>query len=307
MFIKKQLPSLFPYLIFLGVFMSFSACEDEISPTLEEAPAIVVIDAWLTNQPKPQIIKVSASQPYFDNSPVPGLSGAKVQVADENLKIYNFEETTPGIYTWTPRAGETFGQIGLQYGLNIEYKGETYNAVSKMNRVPPIDSISFKFREKDGPFQEGHIAEFWARDPQGEGDTYWVKGFKNGQFLNKPSEIIVAYDAGFSQGGNVDGLIFIPPIRFGINPFEEGENNTFLPPYTPGDSVYVELHSITNETFFFLIQVAIQTNRPGGFAELFSTPLSNVVTNIIPKNKETKVLGFFNVAAVSEKGRRLVK
>lgn len=283
----------------------FTGCEDEIMPTLQEAPAIVVVDAWINNKPEPQIIKVSASQAYFDNSPLPGISGAIVQVADENLKVFDFIETEPGIYTWTPKQGETFGEIGVQYGLNIEYNGQTYNAISKMNRVPSVDSLSFEFEEANGPFPEGYFAEFWSRDLLGEGDTYWIKTFKNNQFLNKPSEINLAFDAGFSNGGNIDGLIFVPPVRFGINPFEEDENGDLLPSYTLGDSLYVELHSISNEAFYFLTEVKLQTDRPGGFAELFATPLSNVVSNIIPSDEKTEVVGFFTVSAVSAKGKRL--
>ncbi len=292
---------------FLLVQLIFTSCEDEIMPTLQEAPTFVVIDAWINNKPEPQIIKVSASQSYFDNSSIPGLSGATVQIIDENLKVYDFVETQAGIYVWTPEQGVTFGEIGLQYGLNIVYNGETFNAISTMNRVPPIDSLSFAFEEADVPFPEGYYAEFWSRDPAGIGDTYWIKTFKNGQFLSKPEEINVTYDAGFSPGANLDGLVFIQPIRLIINPFEEDENGDFLSPYAIGDSVYVEIHSITNEAFYFLNEVLIQTDRPGGFAELFATPLSNVVTNIIPQNEETEVVGFFNVSAVSGQGKRLVE
>jgi len=298
--------SLFRYFVFLGAtLLFFSACEDEIMPDLAEAPEVIVIDAWINNKPEPQIIRISTTQPYFENTPVPGLSGATVQVIDENLKSYVFQETEPGIYTWSGENGATFGEVGVQYALNISYKGLTFNAVSQMNGVPPVDSITYEFEEADGPFPAGYFAEFWARDLPGEGDTYWIKTFKNGNFLAKPGEINIAFDAGFSSGGSIDGLVFIPPIRSGINPFDEDDNGEILPSYNPGDSVYVELHSITNEAFYFLNEVSFQTDRPGGFAELFATPLSNVVSNILSSDDQTEVVGFFNVAAVSGNGKRL--
>ena len=124
--------------------------------------------------------------------------------------------------------------------------------------------------------------------------------------MNKPSEINLAYDAGFSAGGNFDGVSFITPIRQGINPFDQDDNDEIIPPYLPGDSVYVEIHSITLEAFNFMNEVAIQTNRPGGFSELFASPISNVSTNIFNANNSSrKALGFFNVAAVSGLGKRL--
>jgi hypothetical protein len=69
--------------------------------------------------------------------------------------------------------------------------------------------------------------------------------------------------------------------------------------------VYVEIHSLSEASFTYLTQVAIQTDRPGGFAELFATPLANVSTNITNVNATgTKVVGFFNVASVSGLGRK---
>jgi hypothetical protein len=156
-------------------------------------------------------------------------------------------------------------------------------------------------------FPDAYFAEFWSRDFIGSGDTYWIKSFKNGIYLNEPAEINIAYDAGFSEGGNVDGLIFIPPIRDAINPFEQDEDDEFISPFEDGDSVYVEIHSITNETFRFLNDVRIQTDRPGGFAELFAVPLSNVPTNIqyLGGDPQIVVAGFFNVAAVRSAGKTL--
>lgn len=72
-----------------------------------------------------------------------------------------------------------------------------------------------------------------------------------------------------------------------------------------GDSIYVEIHSISNEAYFFLTQIIIETNREGGFGALFATPLANVATNIIPDNEDNLVAGFFNIASVSGNGSRL--
>ena len=124
--------------------------------------------------------------------------------------------------------------------------------------------------------------------------------------LNDPDEISLAYDAGFSRGGNFNGIAFAQPIRTSINPIDQNEDGETLPAYDLGDSVYVELYSISDVAFDFLSQVAIQTNRPGGFGELFANPIANVSTNIVATDAEgPAVVGFFNVAAVSGLGVRL--
>jgi hypothetical protein len=305
---KKQLYTFFIMSVsVLAAGLLFSSCEDEISPELEKADPILVIDAWLTDIPGSQVITITETQPYFDKVLPPGVSGATVSVVDNEGNTFLFQEdaAVKGNYVWTPIASEVIGTIGRTFNLVVEVGGETFVASSRMGRVPTIDSLTFTFEEKNSITPDMYLAEFWARDFMGPNDTYRIKAWKNGVLLNKPSELNLAYDAGFSAGGNFDGVVFATPIRQGVNPFEEDDNNELLSPYMPGDSIYVELHSITLEAFNFLSEVAIQTNRPGGFSELFATPLSNVSTNIFNENPNGKpVLGFFNVASVSALGKK---
>ena len=293
---------------FLSLMITLWSCEDQISPELTPATDAMVVDAWLNNLPQPQTIRLTLSQAYFDNSGAPAITSASVLITDSNGEDFFFIHEGQGRYTWNPSLVlPRLGEVGTLYTLTVNYKGEFYTATSSMNRVPVIDSISYRFEKENIFLPDSYWAEFWARDFEGQGDTYWIKSFKNGEFLNQPNEINIAFDAGFTQGGNVDGLIFIPPIRDTINPFDQDENDDFLSPFIDGDSVYVEIHSITGEAFRFLQEVRIQTDRPGGFAELFAQPLSNVPSNIvnISPNPQNLVLGFFSVSAIESNGRRL--
>jgi hypothetical protein len=290
----------------MGLFLL--SCDDVIDPTLKNAEPVLVIDAWLTNKPGKQQIRITKTQPYFESVLPPGVSGAAVQVVDENGLVYTFTESgQTGLYEWTPVGTEVFGQEGLDYELAVVVDGETFVATSRMGRVPEIDSITF-FREEATQFTDEQFqAEFWSVDVEGEGDSYWIRAYKNGQLLNKPSEIITAYDAAFSKGGNFDNANFIVPIRRAINPFDEdpADDSKILSPYVVGDSVYVEINAVTEAAFNFLNEVRIQTDRPGGFGELFSTPLANVSTNITnTATNGSKVVGFFNVGTVSGLGRK---
>lgn len=295
----------FIYLVIIAVLLS--ACETVIDPSLKPATPILVVDAWITNKPEPQVIRLTKTQSYFDNALPPGVLGASVTIEDSNGEVYTFLESDiePGAYVWTPGTGEAFGETGLTYTLKILAEGESYISSTRMGRVPPIDSITFQLQEGNQFVTDLYLAEFWATDPVEPGDTYWIKTYKNSKLLNKPSEISLAYDAGFSRGSNFSGIVFIAPIRTSINPFDQDEKNNFLSPYVVGDSLFVELHSLTDASFDFLTQVVVQTDRPGGFSELFSTPLANVSTNIKNVNPNgKKAVGFFNVAAVSGLGRK---
>lgn len=282
------------------------SCETVIDPTLQTAEPILVVDAWVNNKPEPQVIRLTKTQPYFEQSLPPGVSGAQVMISGSDGSEYLFTEgEADGEYIWTPGVGEVFGETGVMYTLTVVAEGETYQSITRMGRVPEIDSITFRREEASQFIDEMFLAEFWAFDPAEPGDTYWIKAFKNGQLLNKPSDMNLAYDAGFTRGGNFTGAYFIAPIRTGINPFDQDENDKFLSPYVVGDSVYVEIHSLSEAAFDFLTQVAIQTDRPGGFSELFATPLANVPSNVFNVNPSgKKVVGFFNVASVSGLGRK---
>jgi hypothetical protein len=287
-----------------------ASCETIIDPKLQEADPVLVVDAWLTDKPGPQQIRLTRTQPYFETGQLTGVASAIVAVTNTTSgERFDFlPGETADQYTWTPSTpGETVGVPGDNFDLRVELANEFFVSSTHMGRAPVIDSIRFVF-EPAGPFlPDMYLAEFWATDFPGQGDTYWIKAYKNDTLLLRPGEINIAFDAGFSEGGNFDGVTFITPKRRGINPqdFDE-EAQLPLSPYAAGDSVYVEIQSISKEAFNFINQVVVQINRPGGFAELFAAPLANVSTNINNTNSAgSPVVGFFNVGQVTSSGKRL--
>jgi len=297
----------FKPILTISLALLFFACEDEINPKLGSSKPILTVDAFINNKPENQQIKLSLSTSLFNNTSLPeGISGAEVFILDNENQRFDFIEIDKGVYEWAPSTGEVFGTVGGTYSLAINYNGINYSAQSTMGPVPNIDSVYFTYEEGIFGAEDFYQGDFSARDLPGEGNTYWFRTYKNGTLLNRPAEINIAYDAAFSPGGGgeQDGKPFIPPIRFLVNPTDDDGNFEEFP-YVNGDSLYVEVHSITEATFNFLTQLAVQSNRPGGIAELFAEPLNNVSTNITSSQNE-EVIGFFNVAAVKGNGRRLI-
>ena len=146
-------------LVVVAALLIFS-CEDEISPKLENAEPIAVIDAWLTNNPGNQIIKITSTQSYFDNTLPQGISGANVTVTDDLGAVYLFQEdpTAVGDYVWSPVGSEVFGGIDRQFRLEVLVGAESFIAFSKMNRVPVIDSLTFTFEEANAFLPESYLA-----------------------------------------------------------------------------------------------------------------------------------------------------
>ncbi len=281
--------------ILLILMMCFTACEDVVDINLEEGPVEVVVDAWINTDTVPQVIKLRTTAPYFSNEFVPVVNGAQITVTDEDGRSFEFIESgESGDYIWTPEPGERFGEIDKNYALSIALDGKTYTATSTLNPTVPVDSITYEFQEESLGEPEGYYAQFFGRDQPGLGDAYWIKAYKNGIYLNKPQEINIAFDGGPSAGSEVDGLIFITPIREAINPDVDDDD---APPYNLGDRIRVEIYSLTTEAFTYLERARIQLTL--GDAALFAEPPANVPTNIFSSEPTENPQGFFVVSEVS--------
>ncbi len=284
---------MYKLLIFLTLSISFFSCEKVIQLDLKPAQSQLVVDAWLIDGAAEQKVTLTLSQPYFDNTPSKPALGATVIVFNADSMQHVFKDLkNDGVYTYTPESGKPFLKLNQQTALYIKYKTEEYYSVSELKRVPKIDSMSyenfdFPIPDPNGGPQFGFLGEFYAKDFVGSGDTYMIRSYKNDTLRFKPSEIALAYDAGFSPGSKTDGLLFILPIRQSIN---QGL-------FRDKDKVKVELFSIPQEAYFFLQQLKQESSNGG----IFATPLSNIPTNIINLNPDskTKALGAFFVSQVS--------
>mgnify|MGYP002777938461 CR=1 FL=1 len=268
------------------------ACEDVINLDTDTGPSQLVVDGWITNLPGPQTIRLTQSAAYFDNSPARPVLSATVTVTDDSNKVYQFRDLkATGEYVWTPSGRDSvLGRVNRTYTLLVRTEAERYEATTRLRPVPRIDSVNYFFEKppvtpQTGP-PEGYVAEFYARDLPGKDDAYWIKTFKNGKYFNRAQQISLAYDAGFSPGGNVDGIIFILPIRRAINKEY----------WSAGDTLRVELHSVPVEAYYFLQAVNVESSNQG----LFATPPTNIPTNVRNLNAGGRApLGFFGGSSVS--------
>jgi hypothetical protein len=252
----------------------FSSCEDVVKIDVPAGESQLVVDAFITDLRETQSIKLTKTSPYFENSPSPAATGAVVTVTDQvSGTVYNFlDADNDGNYTWTPTAGDTICRILFPYKLRVEYSGEVFEAESYVGRPAILDSVRFEKRPADAFSPEGYYIALDAYDQEGKGDCYWFRAYKNGNLLNGSGQIRTSYDMAFGAD-SPDGGLFITPIR-------EFMNNDA---YAVGDSVYIEIHSITPQTLIYwnLVQAELQNSG------LFATPPSNSPTNI---NNVKKIL-----------------
>lgn len=283
------------YIVILALGFVYSSCEDPVDVDSNFEKPQLVVDGWIDNLPQTQTITLTESQSYYDNRLPTAVTDASVVVTN-GLTVFSFVHTKDGKYVWTPSTTmETLGAVGDEFALSITRGDQEYVATSQINRVPEIDSIKIYFEDETIGDNDGLYAEMYARDFDGLGDTYWIKGLRNDTLLTRPRELIIAYDFAFDPGLEPEGRTFIRPLRFGINAVDE---NGAPIPLSSGDKVGAEVHSITNEAFLFLSIVQEQVNN--GDNNLFALPVANARSNVFNAATGEAILGFFNVAAVSK-------
>jgi len=270
-----------------------TGCEDPIDvPSQFEEPQLVV-DAWLTNTGAEQSIILSETVDYFAGGTPAPVTDATIQVCNERtLSCVSFLHQGEGRYTWQPDPGMRLGRVGDVLGLGIQIGTRRVVSSTDISRTVRIDSIGLENEEGSLGLEEGIYGQLYAFDSLGQGDTYWVRTYKNDTLLNRPTEQILAFDATFDAGTGIDGTYFITPLRIGINPIND---DGFFIPYKPGDNIYVEVHSINSIAFQFL-NIAVEQILNEG---IFASPLANAPSNIIDADNGDRVLGIFNVAEVA--------
>lgn len=182
------------YYILAFTILLLSSCEKIIDIDLKEAEPVLVVEGNISDESELQNIYLSKTVPFgADNNPV-RVSGALVTVKEDNIKIYNFTELTPGHY------GATFkGKVGSTYELGIDFEGKTYSAISTMPQQVTLDSVSITqvefFNEKR------KLIKVHFQDPESTADAYryivsinntklkefFVDNdrFNNGQYINR--------------------------------------------------------------------------------------------------------------------------
>jgi hypothetical protein len=262
---------------------------------LEDGEPQLVVDAWLSDLDNEQIINLSVSAPYFDDTSERSVNDATVTLTDDDGIVYPFNYSSDGDYTASPDS--LMIEVGKTYTLRVDWRGSVYQSVSLVRPTAPIDSITYSYDQSGlfGPPDDDapdsiYYSQFWGTDLPGVGDSYWIRSYKNDTILD--NIINTAYDASTNAGSRTDNVVFIFPIRVvGIQP--DGDRYDY---YQPFDTIRVELWSISQEAFVFWQILETQINNGG----LFATPPVNVPTNIEKVSGEgLSALGWFQVSSAS--------
>lgn len=286
--------TIFKFLLLSSVLFFFNSCEDVIQIKLDEGAKLYVIDAFVNDLREPQVIRVLSNSAYFSNADAPPVTNAVVVLKDLTANVqYPFSYGSDGNYIFNISTADTIAKAGHQYELNVTIDGMVYKALTTQKRTAGIDSIQAEFfdgSQGPGPANPRYFCTLWAKDKvDNTADYYWLKTYRNDTLFKSPGDINVCIDGtgGVVTGVDADSVNFTPPATFlGFNSFQAGS------------TCKAEIHSVSRETYYFLVQAVAQINNGG----LFATTPENVKTNMItPKDAKIKCVGWFNMATVASK------
>ncbi|WPP52444.1 DUF4249 domain-containing protein [Catalinimonas niigatensis] len=263
------------------ILLSFSAtaffsCDEPIELDLKQTPPQYVVDALITDQLSDHYVKLTRSVDFYTEGKTPGVSGAEVEVSDNEGNTYQYleSETEAGLYT-----ANFEGKPGNTYSLQIVLPdGETLSAEEEMAPLASIDSLVWDIDERaqDDPEEEGlyYRIRIYAREPAETKDYYLFKFFRNDSIQNFDSNTGVFYADDELISGYINGL-------------ESPEL------YREGDEATFEMYRISRDAFLFYNDLDNILNGDGGmYGPSPANPRTNVISN------DGLGLGLFQVSAL---------
>ncbi|QMU31092.1 DUF4249 domain-containing protein [Adhaeribacter radiodurans] len=250
--------------LFLSLFMlALTGCEQVIDYELDEDTEKIVIEGLVTNQLGPYTVRVSKTLGYLQNGQTPGISNAEVTISDDKGNSEVLQAKENGIY----QTKDLIGTIGNIYFLKVKVNGQEYTSQSYLKPVTTLDSVTYKFKEKNAETDEGYYATIYFQEPKGKGDYYRFNIWVN----EEQEDDIVAIDDEVYDGNYGD-----PEIDIALQ---------------KGDKLRVEMLSLDRPGYDFLRVLGTMQYYTGG---PFDAPPANA-----PSNISNGAIGYFGASAAT--------
>ena len=271
-----------PYQIILFLILCvpiFFSCEEVVDLKVPETSPQLVVDGSITNRPGLQVVKLSWSTAYFEETAPPVVEDAQIILRDNQGRSETLRHEPGGRYVT-----ETPGIVGNTYWIEITLSdGRAFQSLpEELFPVAPVKGIKvIREDEEEEPDEEGKVGYSVLLDADEPGDEvnfYRWKVYVNDTLEAKADDLSFARDD-FVNEEVRDVEIFADLMRH-------------------GDHVRVEQMSITERYYDFLTVLFQQTVFVGG---LFDPPPAPIVGNVVSTSEESeRALGYFYATAIEE-------
>lgn len=240
--------------LFFGLILSLAACKEKVEIDMPDSDPLLVVEGEVTTEIDSSFVILTLSSNYYTADKSPIVTNANVSVNGVPF-VYN-----PAKQKYLPAAGYV-GKTDSIYTLNINANGQTYSAVTKLERMFRVDSFFQVWKEAEGFLPEGYALSYVGFDDRPQTKyTYFINGY---------FDTIVQRDSFDNNKILFDNTI--TPINQSYNfeiPFAR---------FNSGDEYVAIFRSIDKNMFDFINAYNNQDpNIPGPF----QTPPANLPTNL---------------------------
>lgn len=253
------------YILFAAILAVATSCKKDFDLQLDgDNKNFLVVDGMVTDQPEPQVIRLSRTVSYLKPEDPKKVTDAAVTVECEGVVI-PFNQTAPGVYVAPPGF---VGVVGKTYNLTIKVDGKEYKASSKMSKPLIFDAVSTRRSVFDD--KKFDVRAAFTENPE-KGDNYLLKYAINGVLCDTVKN--------WSRFNDIamNGQTFADVTVFGSVDCKEN------------DQITVYTYSISKEYYEFVNAAEMSLQEPLPF---FPPPGATISGNI-----SNGALGFFQAAA----------
>lgn len=263
------------------VLLFVLGCEKIVLIDLPPSQNLVVVEGWLTDQVIHQSVRIIKSNGFLEEQPVQPITNANIIVERRNGGFQIYRHVENGYYlSETPFAGNQNSEYRIN--ISIEDSIVLVSDWDRMQKKTEIEFITVKSYEENDVENPGeqitlYYPKMIVRDSANVENFYRWNFFNGKSRITSPESITIQRDRFFD--GNL-----VP------NTFDEFS-------YQNGDSIIVNLQSITQPTYDFLFLLKSQIASLG--TSSISTPavVDGNVKNIT--DPSVKVLGYFGTVSIS--------
>jgi hypothetical protein len=290
------------FLFFLSLLL-INSCIVRYFPKGDEKEEKLVVVGLITDQPGPDTIKLSTSNPVGEKEFARPLRGCIVKISDDLGQIHNLRETKIGAYITDSASFR--GVPGRKYTLHIRTPADHGNLnyesfPMEMKPVPIIDSLYYEkktFIEWPHPI-DGCQIYFDVNNPENICDHFRWDYSETWEFhlpykvsnkicwvMENSNKIIIKNTSVTSANG-----IFRYPIHAIRNPIDR---------LSIKYSILVNQYSLNEDEYLYWERLKNTVEQVGGLYDIIPAAIPNNLYCIEFPNE--KVLGYFSVSARSSK------
>lgn len=255
--------------IYIAVLLILLACEEPTDWDVDQRDQdLIVVEGLITNELKPQNIKLSKTIHGLNEEPEP-VSGAFVAVrVDNSVIVFNEYPDGSGLYF----SDTVQAVVNKSYQLYINHDGKEYTATATMVPVTPMKPLSYQVVDEQNELYEINFQD--SNEPSIK--EYWITWGHLPQYEETSIEESLARTFHYSLS-SID-----------VNQaFKPDQENILFP---AGSIVLRKKYSLSEEHQAFLRTFLIETEWRGS---VFDVQKGNVLTNL-----SEGAIGFFTVSTV---------